>query len=168
MLVGSLAAVVTRRPLLLLALAVVALALVTGWARAGQSPATASSSTRLAGVTAPAWPAPVDSTASPTSGDVDGDVGTADDGDGIASAAAAAPGSPSVEDDIGGGDAQPCVVRADCGGALVLGGLVLALALPAAAPTIGGLAPATVVVNPAPGWRPTLRSGRFFRPPRPA
>lgn len=154
---GSLAAVVMCRRLVVLALAVVVLALITGWARGEQAATTAVPQTAVVDVAGDALPA-VDGTAAGT--DITGVTGR------TSTAATGALASPL--DDIGDrqADDRPCVLRADCAGALVLGGLGLVLALPAMAPMIGGLAPATPLVAAVPTWRPALRSGRLFRPPR--
>lgn len=151
---GSLAAVVMCRRLVVLALAVVVLALVTGWARGEQTATAAVSEPAIVDVAGDALPA-IDRT--PAGTEIANRTSTAATG-----------GWASPLADLGDrqADDRPCVLRANCAGALVLGGLGLVLALPAMAPVIGGLVPATPLVAVVPTWRPSLRSGRLFRPPR--
>lgn len=65
------------------------------------------------------------------------------------------------------GDERPCVMRADCAGALALGGLGLVLFLPPLAASAGGDAvPATRVISRVRTLRPILQAARLERPPQ--
>jgi hypothetical protein len=67
------------------------------------------------------------------------------------------------------GQDSPCVLRSDCAGALVLGGLGLVLALPVMTPSPGSaVAPATRVARSPLLLRSTLWAARLHRPPQPS
>lgn len=67
------------------------------------------------------------------------------------------------------GHDRPCVLRADCAGALALGGLGLVLALPALTPSPGSpVTPSTPVAGPSLLLRSTLWAARLHRPPQPS
>lgn len=149
---------VLRRSLVPALLAAMAVALLLGLASAAQG------SDRVT-ATAPAMPDGVveavagasSPSLSPAAGVVGVAWGEAGGGD-VASAVAGEPGGES-----------PCVVRADCAGALVLGGLGLVLALPVMTPSIGaGIVPTGRVAGPPRLLHSTLWATRLDRPPQPS
>jgi hypothetical protein len=78
-------------------------------------------------------------------------------------------GDALASDAGGAGRQSPCVVRADCAGALVLGGLGLMLALPVMTPSIGaGVVPTARVAGAARLLRSTVWATRLHRPPQPS
>lgn len=122
----------------------------TAWARSGASPAEAV-----------AVGAAGDRAAEATGSNVAAGTAPAVD-PGIGSAGRSAPAG-DLRDH---GQEWPCVIRADCAGALVLGGLGLVLALPAVVPSIGALVPTGLVATPSGQLPLALRATRLYRPPR--